>query len=139
MATDTVAKIKEAEGKYRRDCDDAVRESADAVNRTKSDCDVRLTEARAECEREFDAARERADEEATKTSVLAEPGGDGRGGGAYRQPRSVSSRSCQAYCRKDRRKMAVSKMKKFSAAVRTCDAEKRFMNCSGSDVRGSNI
>ena len=43
MATDTVAKIKEAEGKYRR-----------------------------ECEREFAAARERADEEATKTSVLAE-------------------------------------------------------------------
>ena len=72
MATDTVAKIKEAEGKYRRDCDDAVRESSDAVNRTKSDCDVRLTEARAECEREFAAARERADEEATKTSVLAE-------------------------------------------------------------------
>ena len=65
MATDTVAKIKEAEGKYRRDCDDAVRESSDAVNRTKS-------EARAECEREFAAARERADEEATKTSVLAE-------------------------------------------------------------------
>ena len=28
MATDTVAKIKEAEGKYRRDCDDAVREKA---------------------------------------------------------------------------------------------------------------
>ena len=72
MATDTVAKIKEAEGKYRRDCDDAVHESSDAVNRTKSDCDVRLTEARAECEREFAAARERADEEATKTSVLAE-------------------------------------------------------------------
>lgn len=80
MATDTVAKIKEAEGKYRRDCDDAVRESSDAVNRTKSDCDVRLTEARAECEREFAAARERADEEPRKLSVaLPEPGGDGRG------------------------------------------------------------
>ena len=72
MATDTVAKIKEAEEKYRRACDDAVRESSDAVNRTKSDCEIRLTEARAECEREFSAARERADEEASKTSVLAE-------------------------------------------------------------------